>query len=272
MPSDEKFIPNQLYMIPLSDLLPDPDQPRKYIDPVALDELTESIRQQGILQPPLFRQNTGGLLYIVAGERRCIAARKAGLTAIPAIYKENVNYTEISLIENITRSDFNPIEEAEAFDRLMKDHKYIQDDLVRILNKSKSIISETISLNRLPKEIRDECREDPSVPKNVLIKIARKGQAQTMLNEYARYREKMKPKAKVQAGASPSRMQKLFNKMDEVQTNIFQLDLQAQSPEDRETFIVAMESLKDRIEMKIAEATQGAPAEENGSESRPKLA
>jgi hypothetical protein len=93
-----------------------------------------------------------------------------------------------------------------------------------------------------------------------------------MLNEYARYREKMKPKAKVQAGASPSRMQKLFNKMDEVQTNIFQLDLQAQSPEDRETFIVAMEALKDRIEMKIVEATQGASAEENSSESRPKLA
>ena len=272
MPSDEKFIPNQLYMIPLNDLLPDPDQPRKYIDPVALDELTESIRQQGILQPPLFRREAGGLLYIVAGERRCIAARKAGLTVIPAIYKENVNYTEISLIENITRSDLNPIEEAEAFDRLLKDHKYLQDDLVRIFNKSKATISETLSLNRLPKEIRDECRRDPSVPKNVLVKIARKKQDRSMLKEYLKYREQMKPKIKVPSGAIPSRMQKLFNTIDQIQTKISLVDLQAQTPEDRETFVNALDALKQSIETKIAEATQETSGEENGSESRPPLA
>jgi ParB family chromosome partitioning protein len=256
MPTDENFIPNQFYMIPLSELLPDPDQPRKYLDPVALDELTESIRQQGILQPPLFRRGEGGLLYIVAGERRCIAARRVGLTVIPAIYKENVNYAELSLIENITRSDLNPVEEAEAFDRLMKDHTYLQDDLVRIFNKSKATISETLSLNRLPKEIRDECRTDPSVPKNVLIKIARKKQDRSMLKEYQKYREQMKPKIKVPSGAIQSPMQKLFNAMDQVQTKIFLVDLQAQTREERETFVVALEALRQRIETKIAEAAQ----------------
>ncbi|MEI8172368.1 MAG: hypothetical protein WCH07_02660 [Deltaproteobacteria bacterium] len=82
----------------------------------------------------------------------------------------------------------------------------------------------------------------------------------------------MKPKIKVPAGTTPSRMQKLFNSMDQIQTKIFLVDLQAQSSGDRETFVIAMEALKDRIEMKIAEATQEAPAEESGSESRPKLA
>ncbi|MCK9195501.1 MAG: ParB/RepB/Spo0J family partition protein [Syntrophales bacterium] len=256
MSSDENFISNQLYIIPLNDLLPDPDQPRKYFDPVALAELTESIRQQGILQPPLFRRGPDGLLYIVAGERRCSAARKAGLTVIPAIYKENVNSTELSLIENITRSDLNPIEEAEAFDRLKNDHIYQQDDLVRIFNKSKATISETLSLNRLPKEIRDECRTDPSVPKNVLVKIARKKQDQSMLKEYQRYREQMKPKIKIPDGATPSRIQKLFNTMDQVQTKISLVDIQAQSLEDRETFIIALEALKQGIETKIAEVAQ----------------
>jgi ParB family chromosome partitioning protein len=269
MPTDENFIPNQFYMIPLSELLPDPDQPRKYLDPVALDELTESIRQQGILQPPLFRRGEGGLLYIVAGERRCIAARRVGLTVIPAIYKENVNYAELSLIENITRSDLNPVEEAEAFDRLMKDHTYLQDDLVRIFNKSKATISETLSLNRLPKEIRDECRTDPSVPKNVLIKIARKKQDRSMLKEYQKYREQMKPKIKVPSGAIQSPMQKLFNAMDQVQTKIFLVDLQAQTREERETFVVALEALRQRIETKIAEAAQETSAAENGSENGP---
>jgi ParB family chromosome partitioning protein len=256
MPSEENFIPNQFYMIPLSELLPDPDQPRKYLDPVALDELTESIRQQGILQPPLFRRGEGGLLYIVAGERRCIAARRVGLTVIPAIYKENVNYAELSLIENITRADLNPVEEAEAFDRLMKDHTYLQADLVRIFNKPKATISETLSLNRLPKEIRDACRTDPSVPKNVLVKIARKKQDRSMLKEYHKYREQMKPKIKVPSGAIQSPMQKLFNAMDQVQTKIFLVDLQAQTREERETFVVALEALRQRIETKIAEAAQ----------------
>ena len=93
-----------------------------------------------------------------------------------------------------------------------------------------------------------------------------------MIKDYLGYRERMKPKIKVPAGATPSRMQKLFNSMDQIQTKIFLVDLQTQSPEDRETLVIALEALKQRIETKIAEATQETSAGENGSESRPKLA
>ena len=78
---------NQLYMVPLAELQPDPTQPRKYMDPVALEELTASVSQMGIIQPVVCRQDQAtGLVYTVAGERRCAAARKAGLATVPAVF------------------------------------------------------------------------------------------------------------------------------------------------------------------------------------------
>jgi len=166
---------NQLHLVPLAELQPDPTQPRKYMDPVALEELTASVSQMGIIQPVVCRQDPAtGLVYTVAGERRCAAARKAGLAAVPAVFIDGANYAEIALVENLLRQDLNPVEEAEALKRLMDDHAYPQDQLAAIIGKSQPTISESLSLNRLPKEIRDECRQDPAVPKNVLVVIARK--------------------------------------------------------------------------------------------------
>jgi ParB family chromosome partitioning protein len=114
-----------------------------------------------------------GLNYVVAGERRCATARQASLVSIPGIFIDSQNHTEIALVENLLRQDLTAVEEAEALSRLQEDHQYQQDDLVRIFGKSKATISETLSLNKLPQEIRDECRTDPSVPKRTLIEIAR---------------------------------------------------------------------------------------------------
>lgn len=91
MATTETFVPGRLYEMPLADLQPDPNQPRKYLDPVALDELTESVKQQKVVAPILFRVENG-IAYVVAGERRCIAARRAGLTTIPAIFMDSPNY------------------------------------------------------------------------------------------------------------------------------------------------------------------------------------
>ena len=111
----ETYTSNQLYSIPLANLQPDPNQPRKYFDPAALDELTASISRNGVMSPVLFRVQDG-TKFIVAGERRCLAARNAGLTSIPALYVDAANYDEISLIDNMVRSDLNPVELAEAMD------------------------------------------------------------------------------------------------------------------------------------------------------------
>ena len=94
------YVKNQLYMVPLAERQPDPTQPRKYMDPVALEELTASIKQMGIIQPVICRQDPAtSLVYTVAGERRCAAARKAGLTAVPAIFIDGTNYAEIALVD-----------------------------------------------------------------------------------------------------------------------------------------------------------------------------
>ena len=141
MATNETYISGQLYLINLSELLPDPDQPRKYMDPAALTEMVDSIKEHGIIQPPTFRIDEGGLKYIVTGERRCTAARMAGLTKIAVLYTDHVNYDEISLVENILRSDLTAVEEAEAMDRLMKKHTFSQDDLAKKFSKTKSSIS-----------------------------------------------------------------------------------------------------------------------------------
>ena len=140
MAASESYVRNRLYFVPLSDLQPDPNQPRKYLDATALEELTASIVQHGVLEPILFRQENG-LLYVVAGERRCAAARKAGLVSIPALFIDSQNYAEISLVENLLRQDLTAVEEAEALDRLRQDYAYKQEDLARMIGKSQPIIS-----------------------------------------------------------------------------------------------------------------------------------
>jgi len=267
MATTESYARNQLYFISLNEIHPDPDQPRKYLDPEALQELTESIRQHGVLQPILFRQDKGGLLYVVAGERRCAAARTAGLVSVPAVYTESANYDELSLIENILRSDLTPVEEAEALDRLKKNHAYQQDDLVRIIGKAKTTISETLSLNNLPQEVRDECRKDPSIPKNVLVTIARKKQERSMLTAYWEYKEKMNPQKKTRTGGTVSKAQSTFNAMDVTQRKIKLMALPTLSPEEKSNFIIAMQNMKRVIETVLAAAMQPAPEEPKPSKN-----
>ncbi|MDD5169863.1 MAG: ParB/RepB/Spo0J family partition protein [Syntrophales bacterium] len=199
--SEQTYVPGQLYQVSLAELLPDPGQPRKYLDPQALDELTASVAQHGIVEPVVFRQDKGTkLLYVVAGERRCAAARKAGLATVPAIFTDTENPEEIAIVENIMRQDLNPVEEAEAFDQLMKNKNYTQEALAAILGKTQASVSSTLSLNRLPQAIRDECRIDPSVPKRNLIEIARAKQERSMFTQYRAFREKQAAEVAKESG------------------------------------------------------------------------
>jgi len=256
MPTDAQYVSGQLYTINLNDLLPDPDQPRKFMEPEALTELVESIRQHGVLQPVLFRKDGGGLLYVVAGERRCAAARMASLTAVPAIYKESDHYDEISLIENILRADLTAVEEAEALERLMKKHNFSQDDLAKKVSKTKSTISKTLSLNRLPKDVLDECRKDPSVPKNVLIEIAQKKQERSMVSAFRKYKTSLNPKKKTKIGVKKTAAQSAFDAMDAVEQKINNLDFQTLSSEEQGNFRIALENMKQTVQNKLDAASQ----------------
>ncbi|MDA8123577.1 MAG: ParB/RepB/Spo0J family partition protein [Deltaproteobacteria bacterium] len=258
------YAKNQLYMVPLAELQPDPRQPRKYMDPMALEELTASVGQMGIIEPVVCRQDAAtGLIYTVAGERRCAAARKAGLAAIPAVFIDGANYAEIALVENLLRQDLNPIEEAEALQRLMEDHNYVQEQLAQVIGKSQPLISKSLCLNRLPKEIRDECREDPTIPKNILVEIARKKQARAMVTQYKKYREQQAKAAAKEAAAAEAPAQRKRTKAEAVANTLAltaqkvdALEFPDFTAEDRTLLIDAMNALKETLEPAITRAVK----------------
>ena len=133
-----------------------PNQPRIQFDEEALDELAESIRQRGVLQPILLRPD-GDDYLIVAGERRWRAAQRARLHAIPAIVRDidDSATAELALIENIQRQDLNPLEEAEGYRQLIQRHGHTQDDIGRLVHKSRSHVANLLRLLDLPESVRE---------------------------------------------------------------------------------------------------------------------
>jgi ParB family chromosome partitioning protein len=132
-----------------------PDQPRIQFDEAALDELADSIRQRGVLQPILLRSE-GDDYLIIAGERRWRAAQRARLHSIPAIVRDidDSATAEIALIENIQREDLNPLEEAEGYRQLIQRHGHTQDDIGRLVHKSRSHVANLLRLLDLPEFVR----------------------------------------------------------------------------------------------------------------------
>jgi ParB family chromosome partitioning protein len=143
--------------LPIARIAPHPDQPRRQFDEQALEELAESIRTRGVIQPIIVRQVRDDHYQIVAGERRWRAAQKAQLHQIPAIVRDfsEAETLEIALVENIQREDLNPIEEAQAYRRLITQFQHSQDALARIVGKSRSHIANLMRLLDLPDEVQD---------------------------------------------------------------------------------------------------------------------
>ena len=146
---------NKVSQIKLSMIDPKSDQPRKYFDKEALEELASSIAENGLLQPILVREYGDSRYQIIAGERRFRASKLAGLSEIPAIVldKDDRKVAEIALIENIQREDLNPVDEAMAFRALIKEYDLTQEELSEKVGKSRSAIANTMRLLDLPDEI-----------------------------------------------------------------------------------------------------------------------
>ena len=142
-------------------LVPNPGQPRKNFDETELQELADSIKTYGIIQPVIAANAGDGTYYIIAGERRTRAARLAGLSEVPAIIRDYTDQKrlEISLIENIQRKDLNPIEKAAAFKNLMDFSGLSQDDLAARVGKDRSTVANALRLLRLPVEIQKSIEE-----------------------------------------------------------------------------------------------------------------
>ncbi len=151
----------EIRMLRLSQVDPNRSQPRKKFEEDSLEELADSIRQFGVLQPILVKKN-GSRYEIIAGERRWRASRKAGLREIPAIIREysNQEAVELSLIENIQRENLNPIEEAKAFKRLLDEFGLRQEDLAARVSKSRTAITNAIRLLKLDERVQEMVVEE----------------------------------------------------------------------------------------------------------------
>lgn len=151
---------NGVTVIPIAEIRPHPDQPRRYFDEDALEELGQSIAARGLIQPIIVRPIRNGY-QIVAGERRWRASQKAQLHEIPAIVREftDAETLEVALVENIQRQDLNVIEEAETYRRLIDDYGHSQEALGKIVHKSRSHVANLMRLLDLPKPVREQVAE-----------------------------------------------------------------------------------------------------------------
>ncbi|MGN0920052.1 MAG: ParB/RepB/Spo0J family partition protein [Alphaproteobacteria bacterium] len=165
--SDINAMPEEtIKRVAVKELSPSRFQPRRIFKPEALQDLVASIQTKGVLQPLLVRPKSLGGYEIIAGERRYRAAQQAGLVQVPVIIKDfnDKDALEVALIENLQREDLNPIEEAEAYARLMKEFTYTQETLAEVLGKSRSYIANTLRLLELPQSIRKMLEEKQITP------------------------------------------------------------------------------------------------------------
>jgi ParB family chromosome partitioning protein len=144
--------------VAISAISPNPRQPRTHFDPVALEELIASIKEIGILQPPVVRQTTPGKYELIMGERRFRAAKAAGLKTIPVIIRQTPDNELLreALIENIHRSQLNALEEAAAYSQLLTDFNCTHEELAQKLGRSRPLISNTIRLMNLPTSVQQK--------------------------------------------------------------------------------------------------------------------
>ena len=156
-PRDKPQKLKQSNTVSISDLSRNPYQPRQYFSEEKLEELANSIKKNGIIQPIAVRPNKieNGKYEIVAGERRWIAAQKAGLHEIPVTILDlsDVESLEVAIVENIQRDDLNPIEEARGYKRLNEEFKYDHESISKLMSKSRSHVSNTLRLLTLPKDV-----------------------------------------------------------------------------------------------------------------------
>jgi len=152
----EEASPRDIVEINLSEIRSNPYQPRKTFDEDALQELAESIKEHGVVQPIIVKKSIKGY-ELIAGERRKKASEKAGLKTIPAIIRDfnDEEMMEIALIENIQRENLNPIEEALAYDNIIKATNMTQEEIAKKFGKSRSYVTNMIGLLKLPKETKD---------------------------------------------------------------------------------------------------------------------
>jgi ParB family chromosome partitioning protein len=167
-------------LVPIEDITPNPQQPRHVMGD--LTELVASVREKGILEPILVRP-VGSRFQIIAGERRYRAAAEAGLVEIPCIVRDSsdAETMEIALVENLQRKDLSAFEEADGLKTLAESYGYTHETMAERLGKSRTSITETLSLAAMPEEVRERCRRADIHAKSLLLQIVRQSEPEKMI-------------------------------------------------------------------------------------------
>ena len=155
----ESRVESKTNKLPISNITPNKFQPRKNFDEDNLDDLTNSIKERGVIQPIIVRESKSdnSKFEIIAGERRWLAAKKAGLHDIPVVITEadDLKSLEFAIVENVQRHDLNPLEEAQGYKRLIDEFSYDQEKVSKFIGKSRSYITNSLRLLNLPTEVLD---------------------------------------------------------------------------------------------------------------------
>ena len=167
-------------LVPIEEIDPNPNQPRQVMGD--LSELMASIAEKGIIEPIVVRQRAGRF-QIVAGERRYQAAVQVGVREVPIVIREvdDNEIIEVALIENLQRKDLTPFEESEALQSLAARCGYTHEDLARKLGKSRTSITESLTLNNMPEEVKNLCRLADISSKSLLLEVVRQSDPQKMV-------------------------------------------------------------------------------------------
>jgi len=241
-------------MIPVEKIRPNPDQPRKALGD--LRELTDSIKEKGVLEPLLVRfVPRDECYYIISGERRYHASRAAGLRELPCIEKiaDDAETLELALIENLQRKDLTPFEEAEGLYRLAAHFDYTHEDIARKIGKARSSVTETLSLRNIPDALRRKCADKGIATKSLLLQVARQPNEKKMAEAVQRIgqagltRDEARRERRQEATGGPRPQPFIFNFQPE--TEAFRLRVQfRKSQVSREELIATLRSVIAALE------------------------
>ena len=237
-------------IVPIDLLDPNPNQPRQVMGD--LSELMASIAEKGIIEPIIVRQR-GRRFQIVAGERRYQAAVQVGLREVPIVIREvdDNEIVEIALIENIQRKDLTPFEESEALPGLATKCNYTHEDMARRLGKSRTSITESLSLNNMPEEVKNLCRLADISSKSLLLQIVRQGDPQKMvalIERLSRNGDVTREAARKETARPKPGRPKAFVFSYKAPTKAFNLQLKfSKSKVEREEVISALENILDEL-------------------------
>ena len=184
--AERRIIKMKVVQIPVEFIVPNPEQPRKVFTDNELEELTNSIREYGVLQPLLVKRTEGKKFILIAGERRLRASKLAGLHRVPVIIKdlEEPEAALIALVENVQREDLNFLEEARAYKKLMEDFNLTQGEIAKRVSKQQSTISNKIRILALPEELQQMLMANKLTERHAraLLKLTEEADRKKVLN------------------------------------------------------------------------------------------